>query len=171
MPGGSETNASGLPFEKLTDNTQNLIAQGFEKKKYYLQKGSTVFLMQINLKKYFKEFFDIELFRHPDEAYLFQNGETYTLKIIEKKNQNVSGSVDVKLGAANWFIREYEYILGNKFKVEYVFVLGPWLTEEYLSSHKKWQVARKLHKEEGTRIFFGGDPDYFEQINKWIFNF
>ena len=168
MPGGAETNASGLPFEKLTDNVPHLLAQGFEKSEYYLRKDDTFFISQGNLKKFFSDKFDIDLFRKPDEAYLIQGEDYYTLKIIEKKAQKQDGSVDLKLCTAKWFIEEYQEILGPEFRVEYAFVVCDWLKERYLSETGKWPTMRTLHQRHGTRVFFGEDSDYFDKLNEWV---
>ena len=137
--GGANTNVTGKSFEQKTENETRLLEAGFTRKPipgyekntegsfYYLIKEtspteSVVYLTQGGLKKYFEHFFKKELCRHPDEAYLFRNGDQYTLKILEKKNQNKSGSVDTKLMTARDFIEEYEDSIEDpNFTVHYAF--------------------------------------------------
>jgi hypothetical protein len=88
------------------------------------------------------------MFRNPDEAYLFRNGDTYTLKVIEMKNQNVAGSVDTKLLAGPGFIEEYnESINNDKIKVEYSFCISEYLKKNYISEEKKYKILQKILNE------------------------
>ena len=184
--GGANTNKSGKSFEQKTENETRLLQSGFVKRtivekskatgNYYLEKresetSSVVYLSQTALPLYFKTFFSIEMFREPDEAYLFQNGDRYTLKILEKKNQNVSGSVDTKLMAGNNFIREYKKCLGTAFDfdVQYAFCIGNFLKKGHVSDSKKNVILRELLKEDGITVLFGDDEDYYQHLDKWIF--
>lgn len=171
--GGAATTKNGSAFENLTWNENRLLAQGFVKKDYYLQKKiddnrEIIFLPQKKLPKYCKAKFNVNLFRKPDEAYLFRNGTKYLLKILEKKAQNTDGSVDTKLCADEWFKEEYTECLGPDFTVEYAFCLSKWFQGEYNSDKGKWPVMRKLHARHGTTVLFGEDPDYFTKLDDWI---
>ena len=107
--------------------------------------------------------------RHPDEAYLFRNGDKYTLKILEKKNQNTSGSVDTKLMTARDFIEEYEDSIEDpNFTVHYAFCVSDFLKKDYTSDKKKWVLLRGRHKKYGIMVLFGDDPDYYETLDAWI---
>jgi hypothetical protein len=131
---------------------------------------SVVYLTQGGLKKYFEHFFKKELCRHPDEAYLFRNGDQYTLKILEKKNQNKSGSVDTKLMTARDFIEEYEDSIEDpNFTVHYAFCVSDFLKKDYVSDKKKWVLLRGRHKKYGIAVLFGDDPDYYETLDAWIY--
>jgi hypothetical protein len=185
--GGANTNLTGKTFEQKTENETRLLASGFVRKQipgceknlessfYYLIKesGSTesvVYLTQGGLKKYFGHFFKKELCRHPDEAYLFRNGDKYTLKILEKKNQNTSGSVDTKLMTARDFIEEYEdSIEDSNFTVRYGFCISDFLKKDYVSDKKKWVLLRNRHKKYGIAVLFGDDPNYYETLDAWIY--
>jgi len=95
--GGANTNLYGKIFEEKTNNETRLLEQGFTKtainKKtkfgYYLSKTfedkKIVFVLQSGLKEYIKTFYNIELFRCPDEAYIIEyaNGKR-VIKILEK---------------------------------------------------------------------------------------
>jgi hypothetical protein len=171
--GGANTTKNGGAFENVTWNGDRLIAMGFINEKYYLWKKidserEIIFLPQKSLKRYCKEKFKVDLFRNPDEAYLFRNGSKYLLKVLEKKAQNTEGSVDTKLCADTWFKEEYQECLGPKFTIEYAFCISEWLQERYLSLKGKWPVMRRLHERHGTTVLFGDDPDYFSKLDDWI---
>jgi hypothetical protein len=184
--GGANTNKSGKSFEQKTENETRLLQSGFVKRtivekskatgNYYLEKresetSSVVYLSQTALPLYFKTFFSIEMFREPDEAYLFQNGDRYTLKILEKKNQNVSGSVDTKLMAGNTFILEYKECLGDAFDfdVQYAFCISDFLKKNHMRDSKKYVILRKILERQGITVIFGDDEDYYQHLDKWIF--
>ena len=180
--GGANTNINGKSFEKKTENETRLLSHGFIRKNipgnkskygYYLVKEinpteSITYLTQGGLKAYFEYFLKKEMCRSPDEAYLFRNGDTYILKILEKKNQNTPGSVDTKLLAGQGFIDEYEFLLGDNFKVKYAFCISEFLKKEYIADCVKSKALRHINKKYGIPILFGDDPDYYERLDAWI---
>lgn len=175
--GGANTNVSGNAFEEKTSNESRLLAGGFVRTQiqgckgkfaYCLRKDDVVFVTQNGLKNYMRQTFGIELFREPDEAYLRKDGDSYVLKILEKKNQNVVGSVDSKLGLGPYFVSEYSECLGDKFRVEYAFCLSEFLKRDYLSDTQKFKHLRKFNEQHGIQVFFGDDPDYFTQLDEWL---
>jgi len=190
--GGANTNVNGKSFEMKTSNEPRLLESGFVRKNipgvgdknktgFYLVKEmspttAVVYLTQGGLKAYFKHFFGKEMCRCPDEAYLFKHGcddgASYTLKILEKKNQNTSGSVDTKLLAGKAFIDEYIYCLGGDggtpFTVEYAFCINEYLKKDYIADTKKSEALRFIHKKHGISVLFGDDPDYFEKLDAWL---
>lgn len=181
--GGANTNVTGKSFEQKTENETRLLANGFVRKQipgfekntnsYYLikeksQTESVVYLTQGGLKKYFEYFFKKELCRHPDEAYLFRNGDKYTLKVLEKKNQNTSGSVDTKLLAGKGFIDEYEFLLGESFAVKYAFCISAFLKKDYVADCLKSKALRHINQKYGIAVLFGDDSNYYETLDVWI---
>jgi hypothetical protein len=182
--GGANTNLNGISFEKKTDNESRLLSAGFVRKiipgskskhGYYLEREispeeSIIYLTQGGLKSYFEDYFEIEMCRKPDEAYLFRNGDKYTLKILEKKNQNTEGSVDTKLLAGKGFIDEYEFILGPNFTVKYAFCISEFLKKDYISDRKKNQALRHINQKYGIDVLYGDDENYFETLDAWIMN-
>ena len=179
--GGSKTTKHGCSFEEKTKSENYLIEKKFVRNKipeksgkfdyFLLQEIATtkkIYLTQGGLKTYFKKFFDIELFRNPDEAFLICDDDGYTLKILEKKNQNVPGSVDTKLLAGIGFIEEYQMCLGEKFKIEYAFCISEYLKKLYLSDSLKYKILRRINEKYKINVFFGDDEDYLEKIAKWI---
>jgi len=160
--GGAKTNRNGKAFEAKTE------PEGFLPKEIGLEKDNLVYLRQGELKRYFKTVFQKELIRYPDEAYLIRNGDQYTLKIIEKKTQNVEGSVMEKLGLGAFYKEEYEWCLGPQFKVEYAYCLSNFLKQKYLSDTLKFNFLREKNKRNHIEVLFGDDDDYQEKLNAWL---
>ena len=180
--GGANTNVNGKSFEQKTENESRLIASGFVRKSipgykgkyaFYLVKEisptqSITYLTQGGLKAYFEHFFKKEMCRQPDEAYLFRNGTTYTLKVLEKKNQNTGGSVDTKLLAGPGFIEEYQILLGDAFTVHYAFCISAFLKKDYVSDTVKYKALRTINERHGIKVLYGDDADYYETLDAWI---
>lgn len=177
--GGANTNVNGKGFEKKTDNEARLLQKGFVKKHlagkgkydYYLEKDNVVYLTQGGLKKYMKQFHKVTMIRSPDEAYLVKNGDEHVLKILEKKNQNVEGSVADKLQIGDYMQYEYECCLGEAFasvKVDYAFCISDFLKKLYTSEAAKYKILREYNKKNKVTVLFGDDEDYFAQLDKWI---
>lgn len=185
--GGANTNKMGKTFEQKTENESRLLDQGFvkhsiiEKNKgkfnYYWEKresptSATVYLTQGALKLYFKKHFNVSMHRCPDEAYLIQNENQYILKILEKKCQNVSGSVDTKLLAGNGFIRDYQKCLKTvttaSFTIVYAFCISEFLKKEYILPTPKSNNLREILEEDNIAVLFGDDEDYYQQLDNWI---
>ena len=181
--GGSNTNYHGKRFEEKTDNQPRLLVNGYSKtsftikpKKiydYYLSKTfsdkTVIFVLQNGLKKYMKHKYNIDLFRWPDEAYLteYTTGKK-VIKILEKKIQNVAGSVETKLWSGPSLKREYELLLGSEFEVQYGFCLSEFLKKKLTSNEKKYTILNTILNENNITVLFGDDEDYFETLDKWL---
>lgn len=183
--GGSTTNHNGIAFETKTDNEHRLLSNGFvrknipgkEKTKYgfYLEKVDATktihFVTQNGLKYYMEHFYKKKMCREPDEAYIIIDHMTKntTVKILEKKNQNVSGSKDndLCLGLHFKFV-EYPSCLGDNFKVEYAFCLSTFHKKHYNSDIIKWKIIKESNEKNKIPVFFGDDEDYFAKVDEWI---
>lgn len=173
--GGANTNYHGKKFENETDFLDKLISIGFKKeKKLHIKKFNTedviIFVTQSGLKGLLSKKFGIKLFRNPDEAYLIFKDGKYTLKILEKKEQNREGSVETKLWAGPSLKREYQIVCGDEIQVEYAFCLSPFLKNKMLSGKEKYNILSQILKENNIDVFFGKDEDYFDKLNHWIHN-
>lgn len=187
--GGKNTNILGKKFEDDTNNENRLIESGFTKifymnKKqksrqsdYYLCKKyeyyDITFVLQGGLKQYMKKTYNIDLFRHPDEAYIIRynnDNKKCIVKILEKKEQSVAGSVETKLWASLALKREYEIILGNDFVVEYGLCVSKYLENLFLSSDKKYSTLTQILRENNIDVLFGQEEEYFAKLDKWISN-
>ena len=183
--GGAKTNENGKNFEKKTNNEENLLKNGYikinlSKSKYYLSKkfkNKTIdFVIQNNFKTYVNKFYNIEIFRNPDEAYIINyNSGKKIIKILEKKNQNVNGSVflrsfcEKELWSGPSLKREYELVLGEKInaKIKYYFCINEFLKNKFFSNQKKYKILDSILQENNIKIFFGDDLDYFQKFNKF----
>jgi len=181
--GGANTNYYGKKFEEKTDNQSRLLENGFTKttinKKsktgYYLSKTfddkTIYFVHQNGLKTIMKHKYNIDMFRCPDAAYIFEYNTGKTLiKILEKKWQKDDGSVETKLWAAYSLRREYELVLGTKFEVVYGFCLSDYFKQEFISYKKKYEILDQILKEQKIEVLFGDDENYFETLDTWINN-
>lgn len=175
--GGANTTFYGKKFEDKTNNQERLIDMGYVKHLkngyYYLEKTfedkTVVFVLQDSLKKYLKNKYNIEIFRRPDEAYIIEytNGEK-VIRILEKKEQKVEGSVETKLWAGIGLKREYELVLGDEFKVVYGFCVSKFLQKKFVSSDKKFVILNQILRENNIDVLFGDDENYFATLDKWI---
>jgi hypothetical protein len=180
--GGANTNLNGKTFEEKTSNYERLLANGFVTKRIpgktgkfdcYLEKSigedaTMTYLSQGGLKSYFAHFFNKHMVRCPDEAYLIRKGSNYTLRILEKKNQNVEGSADQKLGLGHAMCFEYQECLDENFEVQYAFCISNFLKQKYTSDERKYVIMRKYNTKYNIPVFFGDDEDYFTHLDEWI---
>lgn len=174
--GGANTNVTGLSFESRTSNEPRLIAEGFirtaidtTKCGYYLSKrfddGTViVFTKQSGLGKYMRNTFQKTVDRHPDEAYIVTREGVTTIYILEKKHQNVEGSVDTKLLAGPSFVRLYQKKTGMR--VKYAFCVSDFLKQKCMSA--RWKDEFETLEENGIPLLFGDDPDYFTRLDEWL---
>jgi hypothetical protein len=183
--GGANTNYYGKKFEEKTNNQQRLLEMGYTKNSftktskkaydYYLSKTfedkTIVFVLQNGLKMYMKNKYDINLFRCPDEAYIIEyTSGIKVIKILEKKEQNVEGSVETKLWSGPSLKREYELVLGGEFKVFYGFCVSDFLKKKLISNEKKYTILNTIFNENNIAVLFGDDENYFETFDKWFNN-
>lgn len=183
--GGANTNYYGKMFEEKTNNQQRLLENGYTKhsfskkpKKaydYYLSKTfhdkTIIFVLQNGLKMYMKKKYNIDLFRCPDEAYIIEyNSGRKVIKILEKKEQNVNGSVETKLWSGPSLKREYELVLGADFEVFYGFCVSEFLKNKIVSNEKKYTILNNIFIETNIAVLFGDDENYFETFDTWLNN-
>lgn len=165
------TNKFGKAFETISSIEELLINNNFkkyyfdkkkQKENYYLifedDKQIIIFVKQNGLKKFVKNIYNIDLFRKPDEAFfIFKNGKTY-LKIIEKKEQHIEGSVETKLWAADGLLFEYQEMLGNDINIEYIFSLCCFFEQKFNDvSNKKYQILKKYLSKRNIKVLFFND--------------
>ena len=172
--GGANTNKTGKLFEENTNNLKRMLDHGFDKQKSWLSKQfenkTVVIVNQRNLSKYVKQKYRIDnIYRCPDEAYIIE----YTtgkkvIKILEKKMQNVDGSVETKLFAGPSLKREYELLFGPDFEIHYGFCVSEFLQKKINSGILKYNNLQKILEENNIPILFGNDANYFEKLDLWI---
>ena len=184
--GGSNTTYFGHKFETKTDFLKFILLNlGFIESKIkkknkisysYLSKTTRdktiVFASQRNFKLYIKHTYDIDVFRYPDEACIVKCNNTGEIhvKILEKKEQCVSGSVETKLWSGPSLKREYEIVFGGGFSVHYGFCVNEFLKKKLTSDNKKYRTLNEILQENEIPIFFGDDDYYFDSVKKWFDN-
>ena len=183
--GGANTNYYGKKFEEKTNNQIRLLNDGYIKNSftkkpkkaydYYLSKifedKTIIFVLQNGLKMYMKHKYNIDLFRCPDEVYIieYKTGKK-VIKILEKKEQNVNGSVETKLWASPSLKREYELVLGNEFEVHYCLCINLYLQNLLVSNSKKYLILNEILSENKIDVLFGDDTTYFKTLDDWFNN-
>jgi hypothetical protein len=119
-----------------------------------------------------KNKYNINLFRSPDEAYIIEyNNGKKIIKILEKKEQNVEGSVETKIWSGPSFKREYEIILGIEFEVYYGYCVNNFLKNKLLSSDIKYKTLNIILNENNIETLYGDDDNYFTKLDIWVNNF
>lgn len=187
--GGKNTNINGLAFEiktsienKLLKNNFNKIIM-FEKTKYgyyfeyKTENKKIIYLTQTGFKIFFKKEFNIDVYKHPDEAFLIFYDNKYYIKILEKKNQNVDGSIEDKLKTGDFNKREYQLMIKKsmekqnlhyEFIISYAFCISKFLQDKFLSNQNKYNIIKQLMDEDNIKIFYGQDENYFDLLFEWI---
>jgi hypothetical protein len=178
--GGAKTNYNGLSFEDKTSIEPKLNELKYIKKEINIKKRkgvyyeynennlNIIYFKKNSFKLYFEKEFNIITYRQPDEAYLIKNNNEYILKILEKKNQNVEGSVEDKLKTGAFNRREYELMLNDKFKVIYCFCVSKFLQEKLESDNIKYKNIKKIMDEDKIGYLYGDNADYVDKLCEWI---
>lgn len=133
--GGANTNLTGLAFEKRTKLEDALREAGFEVEKFEVTKGGEVLGNLIGQSRLYKflEAKDVDWSKRissrlkPDEAlYAIKSSK---LTIIEKKWQQVAGSVDEKLQTSGFKLQQYRKLVdGLGIEVQFVYLLSDYFT-------------------------------------------
>ncbi len=184
--GGANTNYNGLSFEEKTSIESKLEECKYIKKNikinnrkgYYYENNNIIYYTKgskNSFKLYFEKEFKIITYRQPDEAYLIKlDDNNYILKILEKKNQNVDGSVEDKLKTGAFNRREYELMINIheniKFKVIYYFCVSKFLQEKLESDNIKYKNIKKIMEEDTIGVLYGDEDNYQDKLSEWINN-
>ena len=167
--GGAKTNHNGLAFENKTNFENILLEQKWEKKyldktHYYLElvKNNEVlywmckYSFQVFVSKQFGLNKD-NIFRQPDEIFIKINEKNINIYVIEKKNQNVCGSVEDKLRTGSFIREEYIEMLSpikdSNVIIEYGYCVSKFLYNKYLSERPKYTAMRKILKKKKNTSF------------------
>jgi hypothetical protein len=132
-------------------------------------KNDMCVLSQRKFKTYMKMKYNKEVFRFPDEAYVYERRGLIVVKILEKKAQSVNGSVETKLWAGPSLKRELELVLGKGFEVHYGFCVNDFLKKKLISDELKYKTLVTILEENGIQVLFGEDGDYQEKLSSWIY--
>ena len=66
--------------------------------------------------------------------------------------------------------REYELILGDKFNVEYAYIINDFLNNKIYSNIKKYKILKQILDENNINIFHSNDKNLYKNIIDWINN-
>lgn len=174
--GGSNTNLYGKRFENKTDNEPQLLNNGFIKcDEGYCYKElddrKITYIKQHDFKKYMKSQYKKDTWRLPDEAYIIEKitGEKI-IKILEKKEQRVNGSVEDKLWNGPTFKDSYYIMLEEEFEVHYAYCVNDFLKNKLLMDKPKYMTLKKIYEKNDIHVLYGDDEDYFITLFNWINN-
>jgi hypothetical protein len=153
--GGANTNKTGLEFERSTSLAEALSANGFlihgsfvlaeEKKVGQLIEKAKLYKFLDAAGVNWGELISAKLL--PDEA-CFSIGSN-SVTIVEKKWQEVSGSVDEKLQTCGFKIRQYKRLFEPiGVEVKYVYLLNDWF------AHPRYQDVLDYIREVGADFHF-----------------
>ena len=157
--GGANTNLTGLKFEKDTSLAQALSDKGFKvTQDEILSGGRRVGLLAEKSKLYrflesnsvdWQKIISAKLL--PDEA-VYSTGSN-SMTIVEKKWQEVSGSVDEKLQTCGFKLRQYRRLLEPiEVRVKYVYLLNDWF------AHPRYGDVLEYIREVGADYHFESLP-------------
>lgn len=180
--GGKNTTLNGLSFEiktsiekKLLESNYNkIVINNKQKYGYYLEykeeNKQIIFLLQSGFKSYFKKKYNINIYKHPDEAFIIYNNDNIYIKIIEKKNQNVEGSVEDKLKTGLFNKKEYERMLKSlkNINISYSFCVSKFLQNKFESNIIKYKNMKEILDEDNIKLFYGEEMNYNDNLLDWI---
>lgn len=159
--GGAQTNINGLKFEQETDlSTALLNCTGYSIQEHNVlfnnnpiailaPKNGLYSIILNRLEIDYTQFISKKLL--PDEALLNLNNKT--IYILEKKFQQVAGSVDEKLQTCDFKKKQYQKLfLPKNIQVEYIYILCDWFKQA------KYTDSLNYIKSVGCDYFFNEIP-------------
>jgi hypothetical protein len=185
--GGKNTNESGIPFE---NKTKSCIFEFLKNKKQFELSKYGLFRIFDNVKVIFcekrcfeyamKDLLGYKSIRKADEVLFilsYPENKVKKMVIIEKKNQNVSGSVDLKLWSGPSLLDEYYYDSKNNnvdINIDYCFIFNDYFFKpemldvknslrnyKHLSnSQKRFRFLQNQLNERNIHIMNGSDENY-----------
>ena len=169
------------------DDIINTISTKLPEMKNYDGKKSIFFCSKRDFIKFMKNRLNYDSIREPDESFIIMNNDnTYNVIIIEKKNQNVEGSVEQKLWGADTMRAEYCYAAKEQnissIKFDYMFCLCDFLHKKFPKDNlnkdwnlipqkeRRFSLLKKIFLEQNIRYFNGDGNTYFNDIYQTILN-
>lgn len=165
--GGNKTTLFGKEFEIKTD-IMSFVKNGSIFTKTFFDRIIT-FTTQSGFRTFMKQKFNKDVFRLPDEAYIIEyNNGKKVVKILEKKEQSVEGSVETKLWSCPSLKEEYEIFLGPDFEISYALCVNNFLKKKLISGIKKYEILNIILNRHGIDVMFGEDKDYNTHLFLWL---
>ena len=163
--GGNRTNINGLAFERDTSFNDALEQAGYTiKDDYVFDKNNNCIGMSIPKNKLYKNYLEKNNIDYrdynskkwsPDDAFL--NFENQTLYIIEKKYQQVPGSVDEKLPNCDFKRKEYQKLFRPlNITVKFIYIFNDWF------KNKQYKDVLEYIEDMGCEYYFNEIP--FENL-------
>lgn len=168
--GGSKTNLNGLAYEKKTEIKEEIKVIKNEKYHNKIQIGEKILyeINKSNLFNYMEENDKINKSinkahgcKKPDECYVDEKENI--IFIIEKKFQQVNGSVCEKIQTPDFKIWQYGRTFPD-YKIVYIYCLSKWFRENC-----KAELEYLEHKE--IPVFIGCNKDYKKNIIKFLIDY
>ena len=170
--GGANTNNHGLPYEELTDlhtefQTFSKIDYGsIIRFNYPYDEKSYIYTKQSNLFKCMRNKINTEIpkahgCKNPDECYI--DTENKVIFIIEKKFQQVSGSVCEKIQTPDFKIWQYSRTFQG-YEIVYVYCLSDWFK-------KNCKAELEYLEYKHIPVFWGTDQNYKSKMINFITNY
>tara|TARA_B100001093_G_scaffold503105_1_gene557010 strand:+ start:1119 stop:1679 length:561 start_codon:yes stop_codon:yes gene_type:complete len=168
--GGLNTNKNGLPYEEITELNDKItvVKENKTSSEIKFNKSERIFIKtkKANLFKCIKDETNTDIpkahgCKQPDECYIDE--ESKKIFIIEKKFQQVSGSVCEKLGTPHSKIWHYKRTFPG-YTIIYIYCLADWFKKncvaelEYLNAHN-------------YPYFWGSSETYKDDIINFILNY
>ncbi len=167
--GGANTNKNGLTYEEKTNldsefeiirkckNFKIIKFKLSQKELKYTKQGSFFKTMENDVDKTIPKAHGC---KNPDECFI--DYENKIIYIIEKKFQQISGSVCEKIQTSDFKKWQYRRTF-PQFKIHYIYCLSDWFKEN---------CKAELQYLEYTEIpvFWGNDKEYKNKIKKFILN-
>ena len=168
--GGKNTNFNGLSYENITNITIKLESKEIKKfgknindiyHMYEINNNIIYRLIKNGLKNFLINEYNSKCEKNlePDEC--FVNVKNKKIYILEKKFQQVSGSVDEKIQTAQ-FKFEYYKELYPTFTIKYAYVLSDWFKAD------KYKPEMRYLEKYNFAVFWGSDENYIKNLIKWI---
>lgn len=169
--GGSSTNATGLPYENITNlnteysiisqfNSHNIISFSLNPSRQFICTHKSNFFKYLKHSKN-NNIPDAHGCKQPDECYIDEDNKI--IFIIEKKFQQVSGSVCEKIQTAPFKKRHYSLCF-PMYQIIYIYCLSDWF-----KIHCKAEIEYLEY--EKIPIFWGSSDSYKHDIVNFILNF
>ena len=167
--GGNNTNANGLPYEKLTDlkSEYEIIKNDIYDKTIKFNNSNKIFMSssQANVFKCMEKNIDTSIIsahgcKRPDECFISE--EENKIFIIEKKFQQCSGSVCEKIQTSDFKKWQYNRVFPD-YEIFYIYCLSDWF-----KTNTPAEIEYLKHK--NVPVFWGSDTNYKTKIIDFIIN-
>ena len=168
--GGAQTNKNGLSYERITDLTDKIkilttnefsttiLFNGFDKKFVKTQQSKLFKCMKDKIDTTIKKAHGC---KNPDECYIQE--ETKKIFIIEKKFQQVGGSVCEKIQTPDFKLWQYSRTF-PEYDIIYVYCLSDWFKTNCIAELEYLDYK-------GFKYFWGSSQTYKDDIINFMINY